>query len=101
MSKVREQRENRDQRPARDQAGLVARLRRGGRDYAAAVLLNLALVNAVLTSPPRQPIAQVRVQPSRGPFRETELLRDGDGEPVGVLARPLDLAHPAATESLN
>ncbi len=96
--KVREQR---NRRANRDQAGLVARLRRGGRDYAAAVLLNLALINAVLTSPPRQPIAQVRVLPSRGPFRETELLRDGDGEAVGVLARPLDLARPAATASLN
>jgi hypothetical protein len=96
--KVRGQRE---QRANGEQAGLVGRLRRGGRDYAAAVLLNLALVNAVLTSPPRQPIAQVRVLPSRGPFRETELLRDDDGEPVGVLAKPLDPARSGATASLN
>ncbi len=96
--KVREQK---DQRANQGEAGFVARLRRGGRDYAAAVLFNLALVNAVLTSPPRQPIAQVRVLPSRGPFRETELLRDDDGEPVGVLARPLDLARSSATASLN
>ena len=81
--------------------GLVARVRRGGRDYAAAVLLNLALVSTVLTSPRRPPVAQVRVLPAGGPFRQTELLRDRDGMPVGVLARPLDLARPTAAASLS
>ena len=82
-------------------ARLVARVRRGGRDYAAAVLLNLALVSTVLTSPRRPPVAQVRVLPAGGPFRDTELLRDRDGELVGVLARPLDLARSTVTASPN
>ena len=79
----------------------MARVRRGGRDYAAAVLLNLALVNTVLTPRSRPPVAHVRVLPAGGPFRETELLRDRDGMPVGVLARPLDLARSTATTSPN
>ena len=77
------------------------RLRRGGRDYAAAALLNLALLNTVLTPPVRRPVVQVRVVAAAGPFSPTELLVRPGGEIAGVLARPLDPDQARATPSLN
>jgi hypothetical protein len=77
------------------------RLRRGGRGYAAAALLNLALLNTVLTPPVRRPVVQARVVAASGPFSPTELLVRPGGEIAGVLARPLDPDRARATPSLN
>lgn len=66
------------------------RLRHPGtalRNYAAATLLNLALVSTVLTPPVRAQGAQTRVVRDARRFRETELVPLGDGE-VGVLSMP-------------
>lgn len=79
---------------------LPRRLRRGLRDYLAAVLLNLALLNVVLTPPVRRPVVQMRVIAGASRFHATELLVGASGEPDGVLSLPL--AHQHATSiSLN
>lgn len=70
-------------------AGFVSRLRRGGRNYAAAAMLNLALVSTVLT-PLERPIgAQTRMVTDARRFRDTEVIALGDGT-VGVLSTPYE-----------
>lgn len=81
--------------------GCLARLARGARAYAAAVLLNLALLNTTLVAPPRRPVVQVRVVAATGPFRPTELLTGDGGEPAGVLSLPLPDGQAPTTASLN
>ena len=56
-----------------------ARLLPALRSYVAAVLLNLALVNTVLTTEDRPPAAQLRMVAVAPGFRETELVPLGDG----------------------
>lgn len=79
---------------------LLRRLRRTGRNYTAAVLLNLALLDTVLTPPGRAMTAQVRIMPAARRFRDSELLTLPDGE-VAVLSTPLDLprARPAVSDN--
>ena len=64
------------------------RLRQQGRTYAAAVLLNLALVNTTLTVPERAPTAQTRIVTNARRFRDTELVTLTGGT-TGVLSLPL------------
>lgn len=80
---------------------LLGRLRHRGRGYAAAVLLNFALVQTVLTPPTRRAVAQVRVVALKGPFLPTEALRDERGIVVGVLAQRLDAARTPTTIAAN
>lgn len=80
---------------------LLERFRYRGREYAAAVLLNFALVQAVLTPPAGRTVARVRVVVLDGPFLPTELLRDERGTVVGVLAQPLDGARKPTTIVAN
>ena len=70
----------------------VKRLGRGGRNYAAAALLNLALVNTVLTPPQRAASAQTRVAAHTNGrrFAETECVALPGGG-LGVLSTPLAL----------
>lgn len=75
---------------------LVQRVQRESRTYAAAVLLNLALVNTVLT-PPRRPVsAQTRIVTSAQRFRATETIALGDGG-AAILSTHYDpeLSQPA------
>lgn len=72
---------------------LVRRLRSGSRSYAAAAMLNLALVSAVLTPPERPTSAQMRVVTSAQRFRQSELIALEDGT-FGVLSTPY---QPATT----
>lgn len=66
---------------------LVHRLRHCGRNYAAAAMLNLALIHTVLTPPTRTAVAHTR-QVARTPrFRDAELVVLADGS-VGVLCAP-------------
>lgn len=65
-------------------SGLVRRLRRGSRNYVAAAMLNLALLNTVLTPNTRPAVAQTRSIATTPRFRETELVRLENGS-VGVL----------------
>jgi len=57
------------------------------RSYLVAVLLNLALVNTILSAEDRPPPAQVRMITDGRRFRDTELVRLGDGT-VGVASVP-------------
>ncbi len=57
------------------------------RNYAAATLLNLALVSTVLTPPARPPAAHTRVVRDSRRFRDTELVPLGAGD-VGILSLP-------------
>lgn len=59
------------------------------RNYAAATLLNLALVSTVLTPPERPRAAQTRIVTDARRFRDTELIACGDGE-IGVLSVPYE-----------
>lgn len=70
------------------------------RSYVAAVLLNLALVNTVLTPPDRPRAAQTRVAHYGRRFRDTELihLRGGD---TGVLSVPYEHAPGGGTIGAN
>lgn len=67
----------------------VSRLRRGGRNYAAAAMLNLALVSTVLTPPERPVSAQTRIITDARRFRDTEVIALEDGA-VGVLSTPYE-----------
>ena len=59
------------------------------RNYAAATLLNLALVSTVLTPPERPCAAQTRIVTDARRFRDTELIDCGAGE-IGVLSVPYE-----------
>jgi hypothetical protein len=59
------------------------------RSYAAATLLNLALVSTVLTPPDRPRAAQARIVTNTRRFRDTELIDCGAGE-MGVLSVPYE-----------
>ncbi len=59
------------------------------RNYAAATLLNLALVSTVLTPPDRPRAAQTRIVTDLRRFRDTELI-DCGAEELGVLSVPYD-----------
>lgn len=59
------------------------------RNYAAATLLNLALVSTVLTPPDRPRAAQTRIVTDARRFRDTELIDCGAGE-IGVLSVPYE-----------
>lgn len=59
------------------------------RSYAAATLLNLALVSTVLTLPDRPRAAQTRIVTDARRFRDTELIDCGDGA-IGVLSVPYE-----------
>jgi hypothetical protein len=74
----------------------VSRLRRGGRNYAAAAMLNLALVSTVLTAPERPVSAQTRIVTDARRFRDTEVIALEDGA-VGVLSAPYE---PDKTDTL-
>jgi hypothetical protein len=58
------------------------------RNYAAAALLNLALVSTILTPPDRPPSAQMRVV-ANARRRDAELVALGAGE-TGVLSVPYE-----------
>lgn len=62
------------------------------RNYAAATLLNLALVSTVLTPPARPLAAHTRVVRDSRRFRDTELVPLGDGA-AGVLSLPYAMQH--------
>lgn len=76
------------------------RLRQQGRTYAAAVLLNLALVNTTLTAPERPPAAQTRIVMNARRFRDTELVTLAGGE-AGVLSLPLEVGGSETTFGAN
>lgn len=57
------------------------------RNYAAATLINLALVSTVLTPPERPAAAQTRIVTDTRPFRDTELIDCGTAG-HGVLSVP-------------
>jgi hypothetical protein len=78
-----------------------ARLGRGMRAYAAAALLNLALLNTTLAEPPRRPIVHMRVVAATGPFLPTEVLARPGGELAGVLSLPLPDGQAVAPPSPN
>jgi hypothetical protein len=59
------------------------------RNYAAATLLNLALVSTVLTPPDRPNAAQTRIVTDARRFRDTELVDCGD-DGIGVLSVPYE-----------
>ena len=67
--------------------GLTRRLRRGGRNYTAAVLLNLALITTGPAPAKRAAGAPTRIVAAARRFRETELVTLPTGE-VGVLSLP-------------
>lgn len=79
----------------------LARLARGARAYAAAALLNLALLNTTLAEPPRRPVVQVRVVATTGPFLPTEVLGRPGGLAEGVLSLPLVGGQIPEPPSLN
>lgn len=81
-------------------ANLTRRLRRGGRNYAAAVLINLVLINTVLTPPARSGGAQTRIVTAARRFRETELVTLPGGE-VGVLSIPYTAGTARTTIEAN
>ena len=62
------------------------------RNYAAATLLNLALVSTVLTPPDRPRAAQTRIVTDTRCFRDTELIDCGD-DGIGVLSVPYEQQH--------
>ncbi len=78
------------------------RLGRGGRNYAAAALLNLALVNTVLTPPQRAGGAQTRVVAHHNDrrFADAECVTLPDGA-TGVLSLPFELVGSATTIGEN
>ena len=57
------------------------------RNYAAAALLNLALVSTTLVPPERPRAAQTRIVTTMSPFHPTEIADLGAGE-QGVLSLP-------------
>ena len=59
------------------------------RNYAAATLLNLALVSTVLTPPDRPRAAQTRIVTDARRFRDTELIDCGTAG-IGVLSVPYE-----------
>ena len=81
---------------------LIARLQPGVtlRNYAAATLLNLALVSTILTPPDREQAAQMRIVTRARRFRDTELIDLGDGE-VGVLSVPLESRESQTMVGMN
>ena len=81
---------------------LIARLHPGAtlRSYAAATLLNLALVSTILTPPDREQAAQMRVVKNARRFRDTELIDLGDGE-VGVLSVPIEVRETPTMVGMN
>ena len=76
------------------------RLRQRGRTYAAAALLNLALVNTTLTAPERPPAAQTRIVTNARRFRDTEMIALAGGE-AGVLSLPLEAGGSGTTFGSN
>jgi hypothetical protein len=79
----------------------LARLACGARAYAAATLLNLALLNTTLAEPPRRPVVHMRVVATTDPFLPTEVLARPGGAPEGVLSLPLAQEQTPAPPSLN
>lgn len=57
------------------------------RSYAAAALLNLALVSTTLVPPERSRAAQTRIATSAQPFHHTEMVDLGKGN-LGILSLP-------------
>lgn len=80
---------------------VVKRVVDAGRAYIGAVLLNLALVQAVLSAPAPRPVAQVRVLAPRGQFHPLETVRGTDGIVVGILSRRIELSDPWTAQRLN
>lgn len=80
----------------------LARLQPGTmlRNYAAATLLNLALVSTVLTPSDRPQASQMRIVTTARGFRETEVLDLGDGG-VGVLSVPIERRETGSMLGLN
>lgn len=70
------------------------------RTYAAATLLNLALVSAILTPPDRLRAAQVRIVTDARRFRDTELIQFGD-DTTGILSVPYIPRAAATNVDLN
>lgn len=78
-----------------------SRLVTAARGYLGAVLLNLALIQAVFSGPPPRPVAQVRVLVTRGTFHPLEMVRRADGSLVGILSRAMTLGDQSAHYRLN
>lgn len=70
------------------------------RAYAAAALLNLALVSTTLVPPDRQRAAQTRIVTIAQPFHPTEVADLGAGE-RGILSMPYASGDHGATFSDN
>lgn len=79
----------------------TTRLVVAARGYLGAVLLNLALIQAVLSAPAPRPVARVRVLVTRGAFHPLEMVRRADGTLVGILSRAMTIGDQSAQYRLN
>lgn len=104
--------EGRDEVPARQRPSAPATVRRAVRrcasrlvvalrGYLGAVLLDLALIQAVLTGPPPRTVAQVRVLAAHGGFHPLETVRRADGAVAGILCRAMRIGDQPTQYRLN